>query len=126
MLFNAQNLARVPEVLMSSRLLFSGLPYGLIDNERFLFVVFLFLRHPLNDRLVVQLVIIKVVSHRQENVKHLSVAFTCQHKNRNQLRGKNDYARPGMPLETAPDHHLVIVYHWMLNVVLEDSISDLV
>jgi hypothetical protein len=42
----------------------------------FFLVVLLLLGHPLDNRLVIQLVVVEIISNRQENVEYLTVTFT--------------------------------------------------
>ena len=75
LLLHADNLARVPEVLPSRRSLFTSLTYSLIDALGFDLVGLLLFRLPADRRAVVQLLVVKVVGDRKEQVKYLSMAL---------------------------------------------------
>ena len=48
----------------------------ILDYMSFFLVVLLLLGHPLDNRLVIQLVVVEIISNRQENVEYLTVTFT--------------------------------------------------
>ena len=75
LLLHADNLAWVPEVLPSRRSLFTSLTYSLIDALGFDLVGLLLFRLPADRRAVVQLLVVKVVGDRKEQVKYLSMAL---------------------------------------------------
>ena len=75
LLLHADNLAWVPEVLPSRRSLFTSLTYSLIDALGFDLVGLLLFGLPADRRAVVQLLVVKVVGDRKEQVKYLSMAL---------------------------------------------------
>ena len=64
LLLDAQNFSWVPKVLLPSRLLFCALTDGLVDLLSFLFDGFLFFWLPVDDSVVIELIIVKVVCNR--------------------------------------------------------------